>query len=265
MSKEIYLDFKEIKDFLDDKVERYNRPEFIIDDPISIPHSFSKKEDIEIAAFWTAILSWGQRKTIISKAKELFGMMDNSPHDFIVNHQLSDLKKLENFKHRTFLADDTLFFIAALKAVYNQYDSLEGAFILDTKSDDFSMFHSLTAFHSLFFNIAEGLSRTKKHLPNPERGSTCKRLNMFMRWMVRQDDKGVDFGIWNQIPPSALMIPYDLHVDRVVKHYGLAKRQQTDWKLVEEVTEFCRILDPRDPAKYDFALFGLSVSGELSL
>ncbi len=262
MNKLGQFSLRDIKLFLDDKVDRYNRPEFIEDDPISIPHNYSKKQDIEITAFWTAVLSWGQRKTIINKAKSLFELMDNAPYDFITNHTPADLQPFESFKHRTFLADDTLYFIAALKQIYLSHQSLEEVFIL--KDQTYDMARSLASFHKLFFSVSEGLDRTKKHLPNPERGSTCKRLNMFMRWMVRQDDKGVDFGIWKTIPPSSLMIPYDLHVDRVVRHFGLAERQQRDWKLVEEVTSFCRILDPVDPAKYDYALFGLSVSGDLS-
>ncbi|HOY14053.1 MAG TPA: TIGR02757 family protein [Saprospiraceae bacterium] len=262
MNKVGQFSHQDIKIFLDDKVARYNRPEFIEDDPISIPHSYSKKQDIEITGFWTAVLSWGQRKTIINKSISLFELMDNAPHDFITNHTAADLLPFEKFKHRTFLSDDTLYFIAALKQIYLDHQSLEEVFIFDDQP--FDMATSLTKFHKLFFSLSEGLERTKKHLPSPERGSTCKRLNMFMRWMVRQDTNGVDFGIWKNIPTSALMIPYDLHVDRVVRHYGLAERQQRDWKLVEEVTSFCRTLDPVDPAKYDYALFGLSVSGELS-
>lgn len=262
MNKVGQFSHQDIKIFLDDKVERYNRPEFITDDPISIPHTYNKKQDIEITAFWTAVLSWGQRKTIINKAKSLFELMDNAPHDFIRNHSTKDLAPFETFKHRTFLSDDTLYFIAALKEIYLRHQSLEEVFVMGDQP--FDMAQALTRFHKLFFSLSEGLDRTKKHLPNPERGSTCKRLNMFMRWMVRQDDKGVDFGLWKNVPTSALMIPYDLHVDRVVRHYGLAERQQRDWKLVEELTAFCRTLDPVDPAKYDYALFGLSVSGELS-
>lgn len=245
----------------------YNQRNFIEGDPISIPHRFVKKEDVEIAGFWTAMLSWGQRKTIISKATELFGMMDNSPHDFILNGKQSDWQRLEVFKHRTFLADDTFYFMEALKAVYQQFDSLEDAFIPEEGPSgklDF-MYHSLTHFHAYFFSRAKGLDRTKKHIPSPSRGSTCKRLHMFLRWMVRQDDRGVDLGIWKKIFPESLMIPYDVHVDRVARTLNLVTRKQTDWKTVEEITAACRYLDPHDPAKYDYALFGLSVTGDLWL
>ena len=253
-------------EILNEKADYYNRPSFITDDPISILHRFSLLQDIEISAFWTAILSWGQRKTIIQKANELFNSMDNAPYDFIMNSNESDLVKLTQFKHRTFLTDDTIYFIHALKKLYTEFSTMEESFLqfgLQQQPSSF-MKRTLEDFHHYFFSLEEGFQRTKKHLPNPAKGSAAKRLNMFMRWMVRKDDRGVDFGLWNKISPSCLMIPYDLHVDRVARHYKLISRNQKDWQTVEDITQICRTLDAKDPAKYDFALFGISVSGQFT-
>ncbi|MEQ9426584.1 MAG: TIGR02757 family protein [Cyclobacteriaceae bacterium] len=247
-----------LKSFLDEKVELYNQPGFIADDPISIPHSFSKKQDIEIAGFWAAILAWGQRKTIINKCQELFSLMDNSPHDFIVNHSEDDLKKLLQFKHRTFNSTDTLYFIEFFKHHYQNYDSLEDAFLEGIEHEE-TIEKGLANFHHQFFSLPHYPHRTKKHIPTPERKSACKRINMFLRWMVRNDYKGVDFGIWNRIKPAQLICPCDLHVDRVARKLGLIKRKQTDWQTALQLTENLRTLDSKDPVKYDFALFGLGV------
>ena len=259
------MNHQDLKALLEEKVEQYNHVSFIESDPISIPHQFSKQQDIEIAAFWTAVLSWGQRTTIIAKSKQLFDWMDGQPHDFICNASDTELKVFEKFKHRTFLAEDTLYFIAALKALYARHTTMEEVFLHFGKNanDERFMFTALSGFHDYFFSLAEGLERTKKHISSPVWGSTFKRLNMFMRWMVRKDDRGVDFGIWQNIPMAALMIPYDLHVDRVARHLRLVDRKQKDWGIVEEITSFCRSLDKNDPAKFDYALFGLSISGEL--
>ncbi len=249
----------EIKDLLDEKYLLYNRPDFIKDDPVSIPHAFTNKQDIEIAGFWASILAWGQRITIINKCRLLFEMMDNAPHDFMLNHTEKDLKPFLNFKHRTFNATDTLYFIQFFKEFYSQNDSLEAGFMKgDPYSDNF-MKSSLSAFHHLFFESEIAPQRTRKHIATPERKSACKRLNMFLRWMVRKDEHGVDFGIWHNIKPGQLICPCDLHVDRVGRKLGLIQRKQTDWQTAEELTFNLRLMDPDDPVKYDFALFGLGI------
>jgi uncharacterized protein (TIGR02757 family) len=256
-------DLKNLKEYLDEQVEKYNKPNFIELDPISIPHEYSLKQDIEIAAFWTSIISWGNRKSIIKSAQNLFTLMDHAPYDFILNHKEKDLKKLENFKHRTFQFTDTLGFIHFLKGHYESHSSLEDAFLLDGKIN--SIKDSLIHFNSIFFNNEEFVAkRTMKHIANPAKKSTCKRLNMFLRWMVRKDDKGVDFGLWDKISMHHLMMPLDVHVEKVGRNLGLIHRQQSDWETVEELTENLRYFDTDDPVKYDFALFGLGVNSEKS-
>jgi uncharacterized protein (TIGR02757 family) len=248
-----------IKDFLDEKVIQYNQPGFIKLDPISIPHRFSKKQDIEISGFFAAILAWGQRKTIINKCLELFTLMDNAPHDFLLHHQEEDLKSLLNFKHRTFNEVDTLYFIHFLSWYYRRHESLEDAFLIGQTGETDSMESILTRFHEYFFSLPDFPSRTKKHIATPVRKAACKRINMYLRWMVRDDDKGVDFGLWKRIKPAQLICPCDLHVDRVARKLGLITRKQTDWQTALELTERLREFDPVDPVKYDFALFGLGV------
>lgn len=248
-----------IKDFLDEKVIQYNQPEFITLDPISIPHRFSKKQDIEISGFFAAILAWGQRKTIINKCLELFSLMDNAPHDFLLNHGEEDLKSLLNFKHRTFNEVDTLYFVHFLSWYYKRFESLEDAFLIGQTGQTDSMESILTRFHEFFFSLPDAPSRTKKHIATPVRKAACKRINMYLRWMVRDDDKGVDFGLWKRIKPAQLICPCDLHVDRVGRKLGLITRKQTDWQTALELTERLREFDPVDPVKYDFALFGLGV------
>jgi len=249
----------ELKSFLDKKVNEYNQPGFIKDDPIVIPHSYSKKEDIEITGFWASMLAWGQRKTIINKCKELFGMMDNAPHQFITEHSDADLKPFLNFKHRTFNDIDTLYFIDALSRIYREFQSLEEAFKIGLNENDEHIGNGLIGFHEYFFDSENAPHRTRKHIATPERKSACKRLNMFLRWMVRKDENGVDFGIWNDIKPSQLICPCDLHVDRVARNLGLIKRKQTDWLMALELTNALKKFDPEDPVKYDFALFGLGI------
>ena len=251
----------ELKDFLDQKVERYNVPGFIELDPISIPKQFSEKRDIEITAFWTAILAWGQRVTIINKANQLFEIMDNSPYDFIVNHTEKDRAQFKDFKHRTFNYTDTLYFLEFLQNHYRNFDSLEDAFLVNNQFTDVEQ--SLTHFRDYFFDHPFAPDRTRKHIASPARKSTCKRLNMFLRWMVRKDDQGVDFGIWSRIRQSDLMMPLDVHVERHGRALGLLKRKQRDWLAVVELTDNLRKLDPSDPVKYDFALFGMGVDGNL--
>jgi uncharacterized protein (TIGR02757 family) len=246
-----------LKSFLDEKVEQYNQPGFIENDPIGIPHLFKKKQDIEIAGFFAATLAWGQRKTIIKKCNELLGMMENDPHHFVIHHRDQDLKPFLNFKHRTFNATDTLYYMAFLKWFYTKHTSLEQGFKVSPADETVEA--GLIQFHHLFFSLADFPSRTKKHLPTPERKSTCKRINMFLRWMVRKDNNGVDFGIWPTISPSQLVCPCDVHVERVARKLKLITRKQTDWQTACELTANLRTLDARDPVKYDFALFGLGI------
>jgi uncharacterized protein (TIGR02757 family) len=246
-----------LKDFLDSKVEQFNRPNFIELDPISIPHQYKKKQDIEIAGLLTAVLAWGQRVTVINKSKELLAWMDNSPHDFLLHHKLVDLKPFEKFKHRTFNSTDALYFIEALKNIYGKHSSLEDAFLIS--ADEPHIGAGLINFHNLFFSLDDFPSRTKKHISTPERKSACKRINMYLRWMVRDDHKGVDFGLWKKISPSQLICPLDLHVERVARKLKLIKRKQVDWETAIELTSNLKILDPADPVKYDFALFGLGI------
>ncbi len=250
---------KDLQQFLDEKVQEYNIPGFIENDPVSIPHRYNKKQDIEIAAFWAAILAWGQRKTIINKCTELFDLMDNAPYEFVTNHQENDLKMFLRFKHRTFNATDTLYFISFFKWFYKRHESLEDAFVKNTPPGDENVKTALINFHHLFFSLDDFPQRTRKHIATPESKSACKRINMFLRWMVRKDDKGVDFGIWDRISPSQLIAPCDVHVDRVARKLGLIHRKQTDWLTAVELTNALKQFDPDDPVKYDFALFGLGV------
>lgn len=249
----------ELKDFLDEKVVFYNQTTFIPKDPICIPHLFKSKQDIEISGFWTSMLAWGQRPTIISKCKELFQIMDMAPYDFILNHSEGDLKRLLNFKHRTFNTTDTLYFIHWFKWYYQQYPSLEIAFSMHMGKDDENVKDGISGFHRLFFSLDDAPQRTKKHVSTPDRNSACKRINMFLRWMVRKDDRGVDFGIWHSISPAQLVCPCDLHVDRVARRFGLITRKQTDWATAEELTNNLKKWSPEDPVKYDFALFTLGI------
>jgi uncharacterized protein (TIGR02757 family) len=246
-----------IKAFLDSKVIQYNNPDFIKNDPVSIPHLFIKRQDIEIMGFWAATLAWGQRVTIINKCKELIELMDNAPYDFIINHEEPDLKKLLHFKHRTFNDVDTLYFISFFRYHYTNHESLEYAFMPPGPLKGVEQ--SLNHFRSYFFSLPDYPHRTIKHVSSPSQKSTCKRLNMFLRWMVRKDDCGVDFGIWNEIKPSELIMPCDLHVDRVARKLNLITRKQTDWQTAVELTERLREFDPNDPVKYDFALFALGI------
>lgn len=248
----------ELKGYFDRWVEHFNNPGFITEDPISIPHSCSKAQDIEIAGFWVAILAWGQRKTILNKGRELMQLMDGAPHDFIVNHTEKDREKLMQFKHRTFNDTDTLWFLAALQHHYRQYDSLESAFVA-YENNDISIEKGLVQFQKQFFFSEDFPRRTMKHISSPLSKSTCKRLNMFLRWMVRSDDRGVDFGLWKQIKSKDLKIPLDVHVDNIARRHGLITRRQSDWQTVLELTNQLLIWDPQDPVKYDFALFGMGV------
>jgi uncharacterized protein (TIGR02757 family) len=248
---------EDLRDFLDEKVEKYNQPGFIKNDPISIPHRFIKKQDIEIAGFFAAVLAWGQRITIINKASELLALMDNAPHDFLLNHSENDLKRFLQFKHRTFNSTDTLYFIEFLSFFYRKNNSLETAFLPDNQAKGIE--GSLVSFHQNFFSLESAPHRTRKHIATPERKSACKRLNMYLRWMVRSDKKGVDFGIWKTISTATLICPFDLHVERVARKLRLINRKQADWLTAIQLTQNLRKLDAFDPVKYDFALFGLGI------
>ncbi len=246
-----------LKDFLDEKVIQFNRPDFIVHDPISIPHQFSKKQDIEIAGLFAAILAWGQRVTIINKCNELLNYMSGAPYDFILHHRESDLKPFAGFKHRTFNGIDALYFIEFLHQYYQKNDSLEKAFQIPASEEHVGP--GLVQFRKLFFNIPDYPKRTEKHIATPERKSACKRLNMYLRWMVRQDANHVDFGVWKNISPSQLVCPCDVHVERVARKLKLIRSKNMNWETALELTRSLRLLDVHDPVKYDFALFGLGV------
>lgn len=252
----------QLKDFLEEKVALYNQPRFIAADPISIPHRFTQKQDIEIAGFFAAVFAWGNRTTILNKCNELLQLMDNAPYDFIRHHTDGDLKKFLAFKHRTFNTTDLLYFISFLQYYYSQHISLESAFSVWLTNKDATVEKALVHFHHYFFSLPYAPERTKKHIATPERGSHCKRLNMFLRWMVRNDKAGVDFGIWNELSPAQLVCPIDVHVARVARRLHLLTAKQLNWKAALELTENLRQFDPDDPVKYDLALFSLGVAAE---
>jgi uncharacterized protein (TIGR02757 family) len=250
-----------IKKILDQKVKQYNKLDFIAKDPICIPHQFSKQQDIEISAFFAAVFAWGNRTTIINKSNELMARMDHAPYAFCTEHTPKDLKKIMGFVHRTFNDTDALYCIEFFKHHYKKHPSLETAFFKNqaTGENMKTVQAALTHFQSYFMSLEDAPRRTQKHVSSPLSGSTCKRLNMFLRWMIRKDQQGVDFGIWNAIKPAALIIPIDVHVARVSRSLGILKRPQTDWQAALELTDYCRTLDAKDPVKYDFALFSLGV------
>jgi uncharacterized protein (TIGR02757 family) len=247
---------KELKEFLDEKVVQYNNPVFIELDPIQIPHSYTRKEDIEISGFLSAVISWGNRVSIIKNAKRMLACMGNSPYDFILHHKESHLRKMDGFVHRTFNSDDLLSFIEGLTHLYKNRNGLEGIFVKYQARESLQ-----PAIHELkkeFFTLPH-LERTRKHLPDPFTGSAAKRINMFLRWMIRNDDRGVDFGIWKSISPSILSCPLDVHSGNVARRLGLLSRKQNDAKAVTELDTNLREMDSADPVRYDFALFGLGV------
>ena len=258
----------EIKLFLDNALKDYNQHSFIEKDPISIPHRFSRKQDIEIAGFFAAIFAWGNRTTIINKSNELIQGMENAPYDFIIHHQETELKRFLNFKHRTFNPTDLLHFIRLLKYHYttnlpenkNEEPSLESAFTMSMDNKDTDVENGIRGFHDYFFSIEDSPSRTKKHLSTPANNSSCKRINMYLRWMVRKDDHGIDFGIWKNIRPDQLICPLDVHVQRVARKLNLIKSDKSDWKTALELTNILKKMDPVDPVKYDIALFSLGAN-----
>jgi len=248
---------EELREALERSVDKYNRSSFIEEDPISIPHSFSKKEDIEIAAFLTATISWGNRKSILVSANRLMEYMDQAPFEFVKNAKKSDFKSWKPAIHRTFMKEDVVFFVEALRRIYVEQGGMEHVF-----SEGFSRGGSkegIEYFRNIF--VGNEVHRALKHVASPEKNSTAKRINMFLRWMVRSDKRGVDFGLWKGIQPSQLSIPLDVHSGRTARMFGLLERSQSDWKAVEELDRNLRLYDAKDPVKYDFALFGLSEAG----
>lgn len=248
------MEFLEIVEFLNEKVVLYNQPQFIESDPISIPHAFTQKEDVEISGFLAATLAWGNRKAIIKSANYLMTLLDHQPYEFVMHAAESDLKRFEKFVYRTFNGEDALFFVKALQHIYRKHHGLESVF---TKGFDGDLKSALIYFRSLF--MGDHTVRTSKHMANVLKGSSAKRLNMFLRWMIRNDNCGVDFGIWKSLSSADLYLPLDVHTGNVSRKLGLLNRKQSDWKAVEEVTNQLRKMDATDPVKYDFALFGLGI------
>lgn len=250
------LSFQSLKQFLDEKVEQYNTPLFIKDDPIQIPKKYKSKYDIEISAFLTATIAWGNRKMIINNANKIMNLMGNSPYDFVMNHNDSNLRSFDYFVHRTFNSIDLKYFIKGLQNIYMNYGSMETVFSMNASSS--SIQTSIHEFKKIFFSL-EHAKRTEKHVGDPKKGSACKRLNMMLRWLVRKDNSGVDIGIWKDISQSILSCPLDVHSGNVARKLGLIKRKNNDSKALAELDQKLRKLDPNDPVKYDFALFGLGV------
>ncbi|MCG8578346.1 MAG: TIGR02757 family protein [Bacteroidales bacterium] len=251
------MDFEDLKSFLNEKVDQYNRPEFIDNDPISIPHLFSRKEDIEIAGFLSATIAWGKRDLIIRSAKQLMRLLEHEPYEFLIHSSQSDWKRLETFYYRTFTSTDCLYFLKSLKQIYIHYGGLEQVFEDGYKKGDIKS--ALIHFREIFLCF-DSPQRTHKHIANILKGASAKRLNMYLRWMVRNDGKGVDFGLWKSISPSDLLLPLDVHTGNVSRQLGLLKRKQNDIKAVDEVMKSLRLFDKQDPVKYDFALFSLGVN-----
>jgi uncharacterized protein (TIGR02757 family) len=248
------IDLKEMKSFLDEKADAFNNPAFIDDDPISIPHQYSDHRDIEISAFLTATIAWGNRKAILTSARRMMQMMDNSPYQFISSHRKADLKPLQKFVHRTFNGADFVSFVQNLTEIYRRRQSLEDCFL--PEADDFNLAPAIGRFREEFFSMSHE-TRSRKHVSDPMAGSAAKRINMFLRWMVRNDSRGVDFGIWSKINKSQLSIPLDVHSGNVARKLGLLRRLQNDQKAVQELDATLRLFDAEDPVRYDFALFGL--------
>jgi len=251
---------QELQDFLNRKADEYNHPDFIENDPIRIPHRFSLKQDVEISGFLTATVSWGNRRSIIRSATNMVSFMDNSPYDFVMNFSDYDLRLIKNkMLHRTFSSEDFLYFLHSLKSIYREYESLEDLFLL--KDDETNFYHALERFRKNFL-ISDEHHRAKKHISSTYKNSSAKRLMMFLRWMVRKDNRKVDFGIWKNIDQKFLSVPLDVHTGNISRKLNLVSRKQNDWKTVEEMDVALRRFDNQDPAKYDFALFGLGVSGD---
>ncbi len=251
---------EKLRQWLDANADRHNRTAFIEDDPIAVPHRFMRLQDIEIAGLFTSIMAWGQRPTIIRKANALMDLMDGTPYDFVRGHRPRDLNHFQDFCHRTLQPDDVLYLIHVLQDFYGRHDSLEEAFLAGIRPEDQTTEGGLNAFYRMVFERPDVMERTRKHIPAPWRKSSCKRINMYLRWMVRHDDRGVDFGRWRNIRMDQLVVPLDVHVSRVARELGLLFRKQDDWRAAVELTEALKHYDPADPVRYDFALFGAGVS-----
>ncbi len=252
-----------LKIYLDELVDKYNQPHFIKEDPISIPKRYQVQQDIEISAFWIAILAWGNRKSILNSGQKLMQWMDNRPFDFIRHHTEADRKPFLKFVHRTFNAEDAIQFLEFFKNFYSENEFLEDAFCKDFHLDEEHVGPALIRFKKQFVHYSPSVTRSLKHISSPESRSRCKRLLMFLRWMVRKDESGVDFGIWKKIKASQLLMPLDVHVEKNARKLGLLQRKQLDWLAVLELSQNCKCLDPEDPVKYDFALFGLGVNEKI--
>jgi uncharacterized protein (TIGR02757 family) len=250
-----------IKSLLERKVFEYNRVEFIPDDPIAIPHGFSRKEDIEISGFLASTIAWGQRRTILANARRLMDLMDGVPYEFLAGCTDKDLERFHGFQHRTFNGVDCVFFLRSLKNIYIKGGGME---VLFTPKAGEGMIQVISRFRKTFFSVPYP-ARSAKHIADPEKGSSAKRINMFLRWMVRRDDCGVDFGIWRGVSPAALYCPLDVHTGQVARALGILTAKQDNWKAVEELTGFLRLLDPEDPVKYDYALFGMGIEGRFKV
>jgi len=254
------LNFEDLKNFLDEKADQYNTPDFIVNDPLQIPHRFSLQQDIEIAGFLAATISWGNRKSIINSAEKMLDIMGNSPYDFVLNYSEKDLESIQDKSiHRTFNGQDFAYFIRQFNRIYKEHESLEALFAVRDSETNFH--HAIERFRSHF--LEEEKHRSHKHVSSPYKNSSAKRIIMFLRWMVRKDKRGVDFGIWENIDQKYLSIPLDVHTGNISRKLGLITRTQNDWKTVEELDVAIRKFDERDPAKYDYALFGLGVTKEL--
>lgn len=252
------MDSIQLKEYLDQKVAYYNQQTFIEKDPISVPHRFTNLQDIEISGFFAAMFAWGQRKTIINKANDLMDRMDNAPFDFVMNHTDKDLKRIKGFVHRTFNDDDALYFIEFFKQHYSRNESFETAFSQFLTKEDETIEPALRGFKDYFFSW-QHFRRTEKHIASPKSGSACKRICMYLRWLCRDDQQGVDFGLWKNIKPSQLMVPLDVHVLRVAQRLGMIDKEKSDFKTLKELNKQLKQFDPNDPVKYDYALFGVGV------
>lgn len=251
------MNSEKLKALLEEKYDKFNTTSFLEQDPLGIPHRFNRKQDIEISGFFAAILAWGNRKSIITNCSKLMHLMEEAPYEFVTSHSPTDLKRFEKFVHRTFNSTDLLFMIEAFKTIYSNFNSLEPLFV-PHKSDN-TVKSGLENFHKYLFELPYAPLRSKKHIATPAKKSACKRLNMYLRWMVRSDSRGVDFGIWNSIKPAQLICPLDVHVLRTANELKLLNTSKSDWQTAELLTSKLRKFDPIDPVKYDFALFGMGL------
>ncbi len=247
----------ELHAFLEGKYNMYNQPGFIVNDPVSVPHLYKSRQDIEIAGFLAATISWGNRISIVANARRLVHTMGGEPYKFLISSGPEDFKPFRDFVHRTFNGDDCLFFITSLQNIYKEYNSMEPLF---STMNEYGAAHAISRFREVFLNT-DHLRRSEKHISDPMAGSAAKRMNMFLRWMVRRDNHGVDFGLWRSIDPANLICPLDVHSGNVARRLGLLQRKANDWRAAEELTANLRQFDPSDPVRYDFALFGMGVNG----